>query len=133
MKKLIAALILVFLIAAMVSCGPGNSDSGSANSGGEDSSKIERNIDATAQALGLSAGEETYYQMIGANEGREYNDGAIELYRFDENSEEYKEIENSGEVAGTEVAAYKDGIVMIFVGIEQDQEIIDSFNELEYK
>ncbi len=133
MKKFITTLLSIIMIMAMVSCGGSGDDSSSDKSTEEDTTKIEKNIDATAEDLGLTAGDETYYQLIGAKAGKQYNDGAIELYQFDENSDEYKEIESTKTVANTNVSAYKDGIVMLFVGTEEDQNIIDKFNKLEYK
>ena len=133
MKKFITTLLSIIMIMAIVSCGGSGDDSSSDKSTEEDTTKIEKNIDATAEALGLTAGDETYYQLIGAKAGKQYNDGAIELYQFDENSDEYKEIESTKTVANTNVSAYKDGIVMLFVGTEEDQNIIDKFNKLEYK
>lgn len=131
MKKLITLLLSLMLIFAFASCG-GSGDSSSDNTDEPEVIKIEKNIDATAEALGLTEGEETYYQMIGAVAGKEYNDGAIELYQFEEDSEEYKEIEESGAIYGLDVAAHKDGIVLIFVTGE-DQAILDEFNQIQYK
>ena len=51
------------------------------------------------------------YAMIGATAGKEYNDGAVELYQFEEDSDAYKEIESSDSVSGIPVAAHKDGII----------------------
>ena len=133
MRKFITILLSVLMAMAMVSCGGGENNSSSDKQDKEDTAKIEKNIEATAEALGLIEGEETYYQLIGAKSGKQYNDGAIELYQFDENSDEYKEIEETKTVANTNVSAYKDGIVMLFVGTEEDQNIIDNFNKLEYK
>lgn len=128
MKKIITLLLSVILIIGMTACGSNSSDQGK----DAEVVKIEKNIDATAEALEFTGGEETMYAFIGATAGKEYNDGNVELYQFDENSDAYKEIESSGTVAGIEVAAYKDGIALIFPN-EADQTIIDKFNAIQYK
>lgn len=128
MKKIITLLLTVILIMGMTACGSSSSN----QEEDADVVKIEKNIDATAEALEFTGGEETMYEFIGATAGKEYNDGEVELYQFDENSDAYKEIESSGTVAGIEVAAYKDGIALIFAN-EADQTIIDNFNAIQYK
>lgn len=65
--------------------------------------------------------------------GKEYNDGAVELYQFEEDSDAYKEIESSDSVSGIPVAAHKDGIALIFANNETDQAILDAFNQLQFK
>lgn len=132
MKKIITLILSVILLIGMTACG--GSDSSSDKEKGSEAKvvKIENNIDATAEALDLSNGEETMYQLIGATAGKEYNSGEVELYQFDESSEAYKEIESSGTVSGIEVAAYKDGIALIFAN-ETDQTIINEFNKIQYK
>ena len=91
--------------------------------------KVAKSIDAVAEALGLTNGEKNFYDVIGAIDGKEYNNGNVELYLYDESSEKYQKI-----LAGkgsTKIAAYKNGVVLLFpVGSKPDQEIINKFNEL---
>ena len=132
MKKIITILLSMVLLLAFTACG-GSDSSSSDKSKETEAPKIEKNIDAAAEALGLTGGEETMYTMIGATAGKEYNDGAVELYQFEEDSDAYKEIEYSDSVSGIPVAAYKDGIALIFANNETDQAILDAFNQLQFK
>lgn len=94
--------------------------------------KIEKNINAVAEKLGLTGGSETFYSMIGATDGKEYNDGNVELYQFDEKNDSYIQIINDG--VPFEAAAYKDGIILIFpAGTEADNDLVKQFNEIEFK
>ena len=102
MKKIITILLSMVLLLAFTACG-GSDSSSSDKSKETEAPKIEKNIDAAAEALGLTGGEETMYAMIGATAGKEYNDGAVELYQFEEDSDAYKEIESSDSVSGIPV------------------------------
>ena len=132
MKKVLALVMAAALALSLVACG-GSDSSSSDKSKETEAPKIEKNIDAAAEALGLTGGEETMYAMIGATAGKEYNDGAVELYQFEEDSDAYKEIESSDSVSGIPVAAHKDGIALIFANNETDQAILDAFNQLQFK
>lgn len=132
MKKIITILLSMVLLLVFTACG-GSDSSSSDKSKETEAPKIEKNIDAAAEALGLTGGEETMYAMIGATAGKEYNDGAVELYQFEEDSDAYKEIKSSDSVSGIPVAAHKDGIALIFANDETDQAILDAFNQLQFK
>ena len=132
MKKIITILLSMVLLLVFTACG-GSDSSSSDKSKETEAPKIEKNIDAAAEALGLTGGEETMYAMIGATAGKEYNDGAVELYQFEEDSDAYKEIESSDSVSGIPVAAHKDGIALIFANNETDQVILDAFNQLQFQ
>ena len=132
MKKIITILLSMVLLLVFTACG-GSDSSSSDKSKETEAPKIEKNIDAAAEALGLTGGEETMYAMIGATAGKEYNDGAVELYQFEEDSDAYKEIESSDSVSGIPVAAHKDGIALIFANDETEQAILDAFNQLQFK
>lgn len=94
--------------------------------------KIEKNIDAVAEKLGLTDGRESFYSLIGAIDGKKFNDGSVEMYQFDEKSDCYKQIINDG--VPLEAAAYKDGIILIFpVGKEPDNDLVEKFNGIEFK
>ena len=136
MKKLLSILLVLALCFSFAACGGGESggDVNENNDGGnvETVKKIEKNIDAVAAELGFEGGEETLYEFIGATAGKEYNEGAVELYQFDVDSDVYKGIEDTGEVSSIKVAAYKDGIALIFAG-DVDQTIVDAFNAIEFE
>lgn len=130
-KALILCLIVIFAV-AMCACGnekAENSDSDNDNS--TEVVKIEKNVDAVAEALGLSGKSETFYEMIGADDGAEFNDGDIEIYQYDPESKEYKDIEaGKGEI---EAAACNGGFILVVPdGKKIDQKIIDTFNELSF-
>lgn len=92
--------------------------------------KTEKTVDAVAEYLGFSDGEEQFYSMIGAKDGKAFNGGELEIYLFDENSEEYKSIiAGNGTVTAT---AYKEGVILVFPNTV-DQDIVNSFNDIEFK
>lgn len=68
--------------------------------------------------------------MIGAKDGKAYNDGELEIYLFDENSSAYKDIIN--DKGFVTAAAYKEGIILVFPNT-QDQKIISKFNKIVFK
>ena len=142
MKKSLIILTILSLIAVASSCGTNNDTNTSdtpTNTKEQYSTpvptkntKIEKNIDAVAEFLELENGSETLYSMIGAIDGKEYNDGNVELYQFDENDDAYKQM--IGENAPLNVSAYNEGIVLIFpAGQTPDDEMIDKFNGIEFK
>ncbi len=91
--------------------------------------KVDKNINAVAEALGLTGGEKNFYDKIGAIDGKEYNGGNVVLYQYDEDSEKYQEILNGN--GSSRIAAYKDGIVLLFpVGSNAGYELVEAFNEL---
>lgn len=137
MKKILVLLLASLVCFSAVSCGEKSSSNGNnADSSGSytvsDENKTEKNIDAVAKKLGLTGGSDTLFSMIGATDGKEYNDGDVELYQFDEKSEAYKNIiSGNGYLKAT---AYKDGIVLIVPASAQaDPELIEAFNALEFK
>ena len=146
MKKILCFVLIMAMGVLMVACGgdassetvKGNGEQNAVTDGGvnldndaETNVKKEVTIDEVALALGLTGGEETFYNMIGAIDGKEYNGGNVELYQFDEDSSDYKKM-ISGEGV-LKPAAYKDGIVLLFaLGVQADTELVDAFNELEF-
>ena len=131
MKKLTTLLLSALLCFGLFACS-GGSDSSAGNNSAEnaDTAKIEKNIDAVADHLGLKNGSETAYSTSGAKAGKEYNDGAVELYEFDADSAEYEAI-TKGE-GSVKAAAYKDGIIILFTG-DTDQDMVDKFKAIEFK
>ena len=123
-KVLILCLVVVFAV-VLTACGSDKAE----EEGTTDTVKIEKNIDAVAEALNLSGKSETYYEMIGADDGAEFNDGTIEIYQYDPESEAYKNIEaGKGDI---EAEACNSGFILVVPdGTEPDQDIIDAFNKL---
>ena len=139
-KKIIILCFVAGMIATLTSCTSNimnqndntNNTASSVELEKDINIKIEKDIDSVAEKLGLTGGVETLYSMIGANAGKEYNDGSVELYQFDEKSEVYKQI--IGDNSPLKVSAYKNGIVLIFpVGTEEDKNLIYEFNSIEFK
>lgn len=139
MKKItIAALVLVLALSLSL-FGCGTSDAEEPSDAPEISETveepatepIEKTIPAIAEALGLSDQGEVYFEIIGARDGAEFNGGAVELYIFDEDQEEYKTL-----VAGDGFvvpAAYKDGVVLVFPeGTDPDPELVQAFDDLTF-
>lgn len=95
----------------------------------ENKDTVKKSVEAVAEYLGFTDGEEQYYSMIGATAGKAYNNGELEIYLFDDTSDSYKiAIEGGGLVKAD---AYKDGIILVFPN-NIDQNIIDKFNEIEF-
>ena len=133
MKKFtIAALVLVLLF-SLASCGSSEepAEDPAAEPVAEEPAPepTEKTIPAIAEALGLSDQGEVYFEIIGARDGAEFNGGAVELYIFDEDQEEYQTlISGDGFVVP---AAYHDGVVLVFPeGTEPDQALVEAFDGL---
>ena len=138
MKKLLWLLTILTICVSLVACDK-NDDLTDENdvvtdeqpAEDETETEIEIKIDYVAEQLGLTDESEVYFHLIGAVAGKQYNRGNIELYQFDENSNAYKDI-ISGKTY-LPVAAYKDGVVLVFaLGVEQDADIVAAFNALEF-
>ena len=135
MKKLMMFALVLVLAISMIGCGSSDaeepSDAPEISETVEEPAPepIEKTIPAIAEALGLSGQSEVYFEVIGARDGAEFNDGAVELYIFDEDQEEYKTL-----VAGDGLvvpAAYHDGVVLVFPeGTEPDQALVEAFDGL---
>ncbi len=94
--------------------------------------KTDRTLDAVAIKLGLEGGTETFYSVIGAIGGKEYNEGQVELYQFEEKSDAYKQI--IGENSPIKISAYKEGFVILFPnGTKEDSDIVNAFKSIEFK
>ena len=127
MKKIIAMLVLCTLF--LVACGSSGSDSGSA---AEPVAKTEKSVTAIAEALSLSGQEEVYFSMVGAADGAQFNDGAIEVYIYnDQDAKEYKGFAANEGMYGTAYA--NDGAVLVFVDGDPDQGMVDTFNALVFE
>ena len=129
MKKVL--ILCLIGIIAMVFCACGSEKAAEEEKAGPEVVKIEKNIDAVAEALGLSGKSETFYDMIGAEDGAEFNDGAVEIYQYDPESKDYKDIEK-GEGA-IEAEACNSGFVLVVPdGTKPDQKLVKSFEELTF-
>lgn len=92
-------------------------------------SKVERNLDSVAEALGLEGGKSTLFAFIGAIDGKEYNDGNVELYQFDVDADAYAQI--IGDDSPLSISAYKDGFVLLFpAGVAEDADLVARFNDI---
>lgn len=137
MKKFMMFALVLILSISMIGCGSSDaeepSDAPEISETVEEPAPepIEKTIPAIAEALGLSGQSEVYFEVIGARDGAEFNDGAVELYIFDEDQEEYKTL-TSGD--GFVVpAAYHDGVVLVFPeGTDPDPELVQAFDALTF-
>lgn len=125
MKKFLAVFLICALCFAFAACG--SKDDGGTDQSEPEVAKIEKTVDAVAEELGLGEGSETLYEMIGAEAGKEYKDGEVELYLFDEGSDEYKDIEAGNGVI--EAAATNSGMIIL----ADDEELVNKFKEIQFK
>lgn len=133
MKKVLCILCALFVMVSFTACSSTSNnapETTTSKTTTANSNAIDKNIDAVAEYLGYTDGEETLYNMIGATAGKEYDGGNFELYEFTEDSESYQTAINGGGLV--KAAAYKDGIVLVFAG-EANQKLIDQFNAIEFK
>ncbi len=146
MKKLLVLLLTLALSFSFVACGNGNDNAAEDNNNNAavennndntDNSdnadkEIAKDIDAVADYLGLKNGKETLYQAIGAKAGKEYNDGKVELYHFDDDSAEYEKLKK-GE-GDLKIAAHNDGFVLVFTDdAAKDEDMIKKFEAIDFK
>lgn len=144
-KKILSLLLVAVFVLAFAGCGSESTEEAPAPSASvsdeqeptaepeqEPVASTPKTVDAVADVLGLTDKGEVYFSMIGATDGAEFNGGAVEVYIFDESSEEYQAaIDGTGMI---KAAAYKDGVVLSFPeGTEPDQALIDAFNEIVFE
>ena len=133
MKKFLMLVLALVLVFSLASCGSSEepAEDPAAEPVAEEPAPepTEKTIPAIAEALGLSDQGEVYFEIIGARDGAEFNGGAVELYIFDEDQEEYKTlISGDGFVVP---AAYHNGVVLVFPeGTEPDPALVEAFDEL---
>ena len=132
MKKVLVLMMSLMLCLGMAACGSKDEGSDSGASAEKDVPKVEKTVDAVAEALGLTdEKQEKAFEMVGAT------DGDVEIYIYDESSDAYKDVIGEGYdmmgIAVIKAAAYKDGVVLVPSGSDGiDQGIIDKFNELNF-
>lgn len=127
MKKVLTLMLAAALCLGMTACGTKDSNNDEPRDADYENKEIQKSVDAAAGELGLTGGEDTLYEMIGAKEGKEFNDGSVELYLFDEDSDAYKAIkEGSGVI---EAAATNDGMVIL----TDDDALVDKFKKLDFE
>lgn len=132
MKKVTVIMLSLLLCFGLFACGNDN-DANSNDADNKDNTAavtIDKDIDSVADHLDLKDGKEISHSTVGAEKGKKYNDGKVELYEFKEDSNEYKDIVK-GE-GGLKAAAHKDGIVLVFPN-DADQKLVDQFNEINFK
>ena len=136
MKKVLVLMMSLMLCLGMAACGSKDEGSDSGASAEKDVPKVEKTVDAVAEALGLTdEKQEKAFEMVGATDGAGY--GNVEIYIYDESSDAYKDAIGEGYdmmgIAVIKAAAYKDGVVLVPSGSDGiDQGIIDKFNELNF-
>ena len=130
MKKVLVLMMSLMLCLGMAACGSKDEGSDSGASAEKDVPKVEKTVDAVAEALGLTdEKQEKAFEMAGY--------GDVEIYIYDESSDAYKDVIGEGYdmmgIAVIKAAAYKDGVVLVPSGSDGiDQGIIDKFNELNF-
>lgn len=94
--------------------------------------KIARSVDAVAKALKLKNGDEQWYQMIDAIDGKGYGDGdnAVEIYEYEKGSQAYKDMIN-GKMYIT-CDGYNNGFVIIFPN-KVNKKLLKKFKQLKIK
>ncbi|MCQ4636835.1 hypothetical protein NE619_08835 [Anaerovorax odorimutans] len=127
MKKITALVLSLLLCFAMAGCGGSGSDQAKPT--------IEKSVDALAEYLELTDPTDSFFAMIGAEDGKKYEDGKIEIYKFDTASDAYKDMEKNKTIMNMPVAGIKDGMVLF---IQDDypgdtEGLTKKFNEVEFK
>ncbi len=129
MKKVLIISLITILVFAMAACG--EKEQAAEEETAPEETKIEKNIDAVAEALGLEGKEQTYFEMIGAEDGAEFNGGDVEIYQYDPESKDYKNIEAGN--GAIKAAACNSGFILVFPeGGKTDKKIIKAFEELSF-
>lgn len=142
MKKFTIMILVLVLALGLAACGGSKTDSSeepaeepaAEEQAAEEPAEvptIEKNIDAVAEALGLKNKEETYYDMVGADDGAEFNGGAVEIYQYDPASDAYKDIE-AGNGAIKAEACNSGFVLVVPEGTEPDKKLIKAFKALEF-
>ena len=83
MKRVLGLILILTFAFVLVSCGGSSDNSGSVQKEAEPEQVVVSSYDELEEALGLSDGIEQYYQIIGADYGKSYLDGDIEMYEYD--------------------------------------------------
>lgn len=127
MKKLFSVLLTLIICVSVVSCGTNSKTSSEASK----DDKLEKKISAVAKHLELKDESDVEYQMIHAKDGKSYNDGNIELYYYDENSDDYKDLKDGK--GFIDAAATNNGFVLRFVDNKKDEKLIEKFKKIQFK
>ena len=134
MKKHILIGLIMALLVCFCGCG-GQSGEQTTTETTETTTQeqtVKRSIDAVAEELGLTGKSETYYTVIGAKDGAEFNDGTVELYLYDPNDQNYKDIADGNGVIKAE--AVNNGVILVVPeGTEPDAEIVAKFKDISIK
>jgi len=128
MKKVFALLLIIVLVIGLAGCGNTQSSGESAT---KDTPTIERSIDAVAEALGFENGDDVYYSMIGAIDGKQYvsNDKEYEIYQYELKSSEYQKIVDGKTTNGIAFTAYNNGFALLCFD-KDDKKTVSTFEGL---
>ena len=81
MKKVLVLMMSLMLCLGMAACGSKDEGSDSGASAEKDVPKVEKTVDAVAEALGLTdEKQEKAFEMVGATDGAGYGD--VEIYKM---------------------------------------------------
>ena len=135
MKKHILIGLIMALLMCFCGCGGQSEEQTTAETTTQTTTQeqtVERSIDAVAEELGLTGKSKTYYTVIGAKDGAEFNDGTVELYLYDPNDQNYKDIADGNGVIKAE--AVNNGVILVVPeGTDPDAEIVAKFKDIVIK
>ena len=126
MKRIISFILTIFMIIILASCG---------------AEKIDPTIPVIAEYLGLENEEPVFFEMVEAIDGKQYEGGKIEIYKYDVNDAAYKKVITDGyEMAFGEMiisfkaTAYNNGFVLYLQDeVKNSDDIIETFKNLKFK
>lgn len=125
MKRFVSFILVILMITALVGCGV---------------EKIDPTIPAIAECLGLEIEEPVFFEMIEAIDGKQYENGKIEIYQFDKNDAAYEKVITTGYemtfgdyVISFKATAYNDGFVLYLNDeVENPNDIIEAFENIRF-
>lgn len=133
MKKILFVLLISLLAFSLAACG--GTDKNNVMKPKEETTgaqkQIGRSIDSVAKALDLGTGEEIACDDVGASEGWEFKNGAVRIYRFEENTDAYNKAKKN-EFGFVNFDAFNDGFGLSFVK-DRDQNLLSEFGKLHFK
>lgn len=136
-KKITVFLLTAVVIMNFFACGNDGGASENKGNSNSDTIKIDKTVDAVADALELKNKQEKAYEIIGASDGAGFDDN-IEIYIYDDqDSDAYKAITGDGydtELGVIKAAASNDGVILIYTGEGSAEiQLVDKFRALQFK